>query len=70
MITVMLLYLVALSYLSVFLRSLELSGLRLQPRSNQLRQKNYQVVYIVNQFTIYSVPFCIFMLGIASEAVL
>ena len=70
MITVMSLYLVALSYLSVFLRSLELSGLRLQPRSNQLRQKNYQVVYIVNQFTIYSVPFCIFMLGIASEAVL
>ena len=68
MITVMLLYLVALSYLSVFLRSLELSGLRLQPRSNQLRQKNYQVVYIVNQFTIYSVP--LFMLGIASEAVL
>ena len=57
MITVMLLYLVASSYLSVFLRSLELSELRLQPRSNQLRQKNYQVIYIVNQFTIY-VGYC------------
>ena len=57
MITVMLLYLVASSYLSVFLRSLELSGLRLQPRSNQLWQKNYQVIYIVNQFTIYAALF-------------
>ena len=57
MITVMLLYLVASSYLSVFLRSLELSGLRLQPRSNQLRQKKYQVVYIVNQFTMYAALF-------------
>ena len=58
MIIVMLLYIVALSYLSVFLRSLEFSGLRLQqPRSNQLRQKNYQVVYIVNQFTIYAALF-------------
>ena len=57
MITVMLLYLVASSYLSVFLRSLELSELRLQPRSNQLRQKNYQVIYIVNQFTIYAALF-------------
>ena len=57
MITVMLLYLFASSYLSVFLRSLELSELRLQPRSNQLRQKNYQVIYIVNQFTIYAALF-------------
>ena len=56
-ITVMSLYPVALSYLSVFLRSLELSELRLQPRSNQLRQKKYQVVYIVNQFTIYAALF-------------
>ena len=57
MITVMSLYFVVLSYLSVFLRSLELSGLRLQPRSNQLRQKKYQVVYIVNQFNIYAALF-------------
>ena len=56
MITVMLLYLVPLSYLSKF-QIRKLSGLRLQPRSNQLRQKNYQVVYIVNQFTIYSILF-------------
>ena len=56
MITVILLYFVALLYLSVFLCSLELSGLLLQPRSN-FAIENYQVIYIVNQFTMYAALF-------------
>ena len=56
MITVMLLYFVALLYLSVFLCSLELSGLLLQPRSN-FAIENYQGIYIVNQFTMYAALF-------------
>lgn len=73
MITVMWLYLVASSYLSFFLSSQ--SWIVRTSSTASLKsvatKKNYQVIYIVNQFTIYAALFfMIFMLSIASEVVL
>ena len=57
MIILMSLYLIVLSYLSVFLcRVLNCQGY-VYSLAQILRQENYQVIYTVNQFTIDAAPF-------------